>query len=190
MTKIETKASANNPPPVKGLLGQLYGEPYRRTADLSEGIKFGQLFFEFGIDVVNKSADDCWFQLARALANKYVPAFKSKARGAPRKWTTLTMGALVVEIEREIKANKLNKTVGAAAKKLLKRDAWSNFMGDKSNPEETLRKKYQDYKNKSYAKLYRDAFSWHMVNGDIQSWDEWVEDVLKQPMIGDTKIGL
>lgn len=89
-----------------------------------------------------------FYDLALALAWELYP--KPKKRGRGSKWNISKHLELVEDIERLIKPDDTVHGVKWASKELAKREKWKSFLevevGDKTSPEETLRRTYYEAK--------------------------------------------
>jgi hypothetical protein len=129
-----------------------------------------------------------FYELSLALARDFVNGFKErKPRGRKMKWTILSRGALVVEIERLAKPDDPAHGVSWAATQLTKREPWKSFLEIKESdeprpaPAEALRKQYHAFKGDRWANLMWDCFKMHEHEGTIAVWEEQVADYVKNP---------
>lgn len=117
-----------------------------------------------------------FYELALALARKHYAGFQ---QAEPlTKWTDLTRGYLVVEIER-LTASTGN--VKSAADALAKRPEWKSFLNRTRDGGEGLRVQYQRFKNHFWAAVSRDAFRLHVIQNNISEWESNLKDVLRNP---------
>lgn len=124
----------------------------------------------------------CFYQLALALARKHYVGFQE--RNLMGKWTNVTSGFLVVEIERLTKApnRKPGHTAKWAAGQIAKRPEWRAFLGGSGiDPGEALRVRYQSFKGDRWAKIMRKAFKWHEHHETIGEWELELRDTLRHP---------
>lgn len=144
-------------------------------------IKVGKLMAlaeSYGIE----SGANQWYQLAAKLAEEF-PGFQPKpAAKRPSRWTDIIQGVLVVELERLIKNGEAENAT-TAARLLSRREPWMQFLeeaawdGIKSvSPDsgEPLRVKYSKNRNSFWARIYRDAFNYHVLTNTIDEWDDFV----------------
>lgn len=125
-----------------------------------------------------------WFALASRLADEF-PGFQPKpAAKRPKRWSNHLLGVLVVELERLIKNGEAENTT-SAARLLAKRSPWRQFLGEAAwdgiksvSPDagEPLRVKYSKNKNGVWARIYRDAFNYHVATNDMEGWNKFVNE--------------
>ena len=128
------------------------------------------------------------YALALALARKHCIGFQQRV---PRgKWTKLTLGFLVVEIERltDDKRKIPGHTVTWAAGVLAGRPEWKKFLRGNKNPGEALcdpgealRVQYQWFYRNRGATVFRGAFNLHELNNTLEEWDARVREALLDP---------
>ncbi|WP_144290192.1 hypothetical protein [Ideonella sp. A 288] len=128
-----------------------------------------------------------WYLLALALARKYEPAFREQ-RIPQTKWTWLTRGLLVVEVERLIADKRLagnekcpanpGHTATWAAGILAKRPEWKNYLHGGKDPAEALRIQYSRFHKDPRAQAGRDWFRYHLLLKTVAEWDELLHDAL------------
>ena len=129
-----------------------------------------------------------WYRLALALARKHEPAFKERAPQV--KWTPVIRGLLVVAIERLTGDKRLtgkrpdnpSHTATWAAGILATRPEWLGFLHGGGDPE-ALRVQYSKFHGDIWARLCRDAFKLHQLQGTIAEWDADLRDALKRHWI-------
>ena len=117
-----------------------------------------------------------FYELALALARKHYAGFQQAAPLS--KWTDLTRGYLVVEIERLMGEGLDAK---AAASVLALRTEWKAFLSNTRDGGEGLRVQYQRFKEARFAALIRDAFKRHEAENRLGEWDKNLPEVLKNP---------
>jgi hypothetical protein len=126
-----------------------------------------------------------FYELSLALARDLYP--EPKKPGRKSKWTTLNLGALVVEIERIARPEEPDHGVAWGAKQLAKREPWKTFVKAKESgrtwpdPAEALRQAYYSFKDNRWAEVMRDVFKMHDHQGTIAAWEEQVADYVKHP---------
>ena len=125
---------------------------------------------------------DRFYQLSLELARKHCIGFQERIPQS--KWTLVTRGCLVVEIER-LTADRRKQpghTVTWAADILSRRDEWAEFLGGKGErPDEALRVQYQKFKRDPFAKIWRKAFKWHEYSDTLSEWETLLLDALRKP---------
>lgn len=128
-----------------------------------------------------------YFELALQLAREAYP--EPKKAGRKVVWNDLTLGVLVVEIERRLGRREQKKSVTWACKQLSKQERWLNILSERngsadfaSDPAEALRKAYHSFKNKPMANVMRKAYQLHVYEGTETSWDELTLDILRNPL--------
>ena len=128
-----------------------------------------------------------YFELALQLAREAYP--EPKRAGRKGVWNDLTLGVLVVEVERIQVKGEQKKPVTWACKQLAKQERWLNILSQRndstgfaSDPAEALRKAYNSFKDKPKANLMRDAYQQHVNEDTESSWDELAIDILKNPL--------
>ena len=119
------------------------------------------------------------YGLALSLARELYP--ERKRSGAKVKWTDLSKGALVVEIERLVKPDDPMHGATWAAKELSTKEPWKSFLKLSEDPAEVLRREYYDFRDAKRADAMRDAFKMHEHAGRITEWDEQVTDFVRKP---------
>ena len=117
-----------------------------------------------------------FYNLALELARQQYPGFQEvEPKG---KWTDLTLGYLVVEIERLTQKH----SVKSAAAVLANRPEWKAFVGPKSKDcGEALRVQYVGFKTTPQAKTMRSAFQYHVHIGTLAEWHEQMIEALQNP---------
>lgn len=118
-----------------------------------------------------------FINLALELARELYP--EPRKRGAKSKWSDLTKGCLVVEIERLVREDSLHG-IEWACTQLAKRDPWRSFLANGENIAESLRAKYYEFQQNKWAKTFRDAFKYYESQGTIEQWNELVLDAVKK----------
>jgi hypothetical protein len=121
--------------------------------------------------------DGNFYGLALALARELCP--ERKKSGVKVKWTGLSKGALVVEIERLVKPDDPMHGDTWAAKQLSIKEPWKSFLKLSKNPAEVLRRAYYDFGKDKWADLMREAFKMCEHEGRISEWDEQVTDFVR-----------
>lgn len=127
-----------------------------------------------------------WHRLALALARKYEPAFMERALQV--KWTPVTRGMLVVEIERLTGDRRLTSkfpdnpshTATWAAGILSKRPEWKDFLHGGEDPAEALRVQYSKFHRDKWAQVCRDAFKLHQLHKTVAKWEMELRDALER----------
>jgi len=125
---------------------------------------------------------DRYYFLSLALARKHCIGFQE--RTPKGKWTLMTRGYLVVEIER-LTADKRKHpghTVAWAADILSLRTEWVEFTAGKGTDRgEALRVQYQAAKLQLWSKIMRKAFKWHVHNDTLSEWGAGLLEALRNP---------
>lgn len=116
-----------------------------------------------------------FYDLALALARKLYAGFQQAVPSS--KWTGLTRGYLVVEIERLTAEGHDAK---AAARMLAGRPEWKSF-SRAGKGGEGLRVQYQDFKNDRLASVMRAAFKLHEHKGTLVEWHDDLLEALQEP---------
>jgi hypothetical protein len=116
-----------------------------------------------------------FFDLSLALARKHYAGFQQV--GPSSKWTDLTRGYLVVEIERLTAEGHDAK---AAARMLAGRPEWKSF-SRAGRGGEGLRVQYQDFKNDRWASVMRDAFRLYEYQDRLSEWNDNLVSALEKP---------
>ena len=117
-----------------------------------------------------------FYELALALARKHYAGFQQAAPLS--KWTDLTRGYLVVEIERLMGEGHDAK---AAASVLALRPEWKAFLSNTRDGGEGLRAQYQKFKEARFAAVMRDAFKTKEIQNTLDEWHENLLEALKNP---------
>jgi hypothetical protein len=130
-----------------------------------------------------------FYNLALTLARKHIVGFQE--RKPTRKWTPVTLGYLVVEIERKMEGrrNHLGHTASWAADVLAKgdnrdpgKDRWRKFLGGKGEDRgEALRVQYQAFWNDPWARICRKAFKLHLQQETLPEWEKGLDEALTKP---------
>ena len=144
-------------------------------------------------DYFDISYDPGWeLRLALELAieqrtkTKYLEPSK---RGRPIKWTELSKAVLIVEHERIKKLEALNDEEADAY--LIRRSPWLEVtkQNEEHSGAETYRKEegqslrqQRDAVDQRLVAVIRKSFLWHEHEGELQEWDEYVKDVVKNPL--------
>ncbi len=116
-----------------------------------------------------------FYDLSLALARQHYAGFQQEVPTS--KWTDLTRGYLVVEIERLTAEGHDAK---AAAGVLAGRPEWKSFSRTGKGGE-GLRVQYQDFKNDRWAEVMRDAFKWHEEKNSLAKWHDELLAALQEP---------
>lgn len=117
-----------------------------------------------------------FYKLSLALARKQYPGFQ---QAAPlTKWTDVTRGYLVVEIER-LTAD--GQDAKSAAGTLALRPEWKSFLSKTREGGEGLRKQYQAFKDDRWAAVMRKAFKMNVHQNTLTKWHEELLDALQNP---------
>ena len=122
-----------------------------------------------------------FYFLALALARMHYPGFRE--RKPTSKWTDLTGGYLVVEVNRLIRDRRQNPShsVSWATDQLAKRPEWKEFLGGSQDRGEALRVQYARLKEKPWSRLMWRLFkAWQQI-GTAESWQADFLDALKHP---------
>ena len=125
---------------------------------------------------------DMFRHLSLCLARDYAPEFKtSKRTGRKPKWSPSLKGALVIQMERTIKAD--DPTHGAmwAAKQLSKREPWKSLVGEGDDPAEALRRTYYETKDDEIMLFERWYFELCRKNGCLEVWERVCLEAAPQP---------
>lgn len=127
---------------------------------------------ELGIE----SGPHQFYELSLALARKLYAGFQEASPAG--KWTDLTRGFLVVEIERLLDRH----SVSSAAGVLAKRQEWKDFLGGKRrNGGEALRVQYVQFHENRWASVMRKAFRMAEHENELDGWHGKLIDALKNP---------
>lgn len=117
-----------------------------------------------------------FYALSLALARKLYAGFQEANPAG--KWTDLTRGFLVVEIERLLDKH----SVSSAAGVLAKRQAWRDFLGSKvRNGSEALRVQYVQFHENRWAEIMRNAFKMAEYENALDGWQDMLLDALRNP---------
>lgn len=125
-----------------------------------------------------------WYRLALELAREAYP--KPGKRGPKTKWNGFVCGALVVEVDRLVAANKgkPGKGLSWALHTVGKQKRWANFVeqrGGTGRDEHPGIEWYYDHnKDSSYAKIMRNAFAYILESNTVEEWETIVDDLLKR----------
>ena len=117
-----------------------------------------------------------FYDLALALARILHSGFQQAAPLS--KWTDVTRGFLVVEVERLTVAG---LDVTAAAGVLAGRPEWKAFLNKTRDGGEGLRVQYQKFKQARFAAVMRDAFKCSENKNTLDEWHENLLEALKNP---------
>ena len=123
-----------------------------------------------------------FYKLALALARKHYIGFQE--RTPLGKWTDITLGYLVVEIERLTadKRKSPSHTASWAADVLASRPEWAEFLGGNAvDGGEALRVQYQSFRRNRWAAVMRDAYKWQVHQNKLAEWPADVIDALRNP---------
>ena len=143
-----------------------------RTWDREDHDKLLLLCAEMGID----DGPSRFYDLALALARKQYAGFQ---QAAPLiKWTDVTRGFLVVEIERLVGEGHDAK---AAAGVVALRPEWKAFLSNTRDGGEGLRVQYQKFKDDRFAAVMRDAFKYCEIENTLDEWHLYLLEALKKP---------
>ncbi len=116
-----------------------------------------------------------FYDLSLALARKHYAGFQQVEPSS--KWTDLTRGYLVVEIERLTAEGHDAK---AAARMLAGRPEWKSF-SRAGRGGEGLRVQYQDFKNSRWAAVLRAAFRLYEYQDRLSEWHDDLLEALHEP---------
>lgn len=127
--------------------------------------------------------------LVLAIARDFIRGFQEpKPRGRKSKWNNLTLGALYVEIQRVIIAQRLTKNpIVMAARVLAGQEHWIAFLDTvegtniSSDPTEALRRAYFIAKKNFWSDVCWNAYCYHQWQDTIAEWDDMVKDYLAHP---------
>ncbi len=132
-----------------------------------------------------KAGPDMFYQLALELARELHP--EAKKRGRKSKWTELSKGVLVVEVERLVIPNDPSHGIEWACTQLAKREPWVSFIeateGELSSPApaKALRQIYFEFRTHRWSAAFRDAFKYHQHEGRLAEWENLVIDAVNNP---------
>ena len=143
-----------------------------RSWDREDHDKLLLLCADMGVD----DSPSRFYDLALALARRQYAGFQQTAPLS--KWTELTRGFLVVEIER-LTAGGLD--VKAAAGVIARRPEWKTFLSKTRDGGEGLRVQYQKFKEARFAAVMRDAFKTKEIQNTLDEWHENLLEALKNP---------
>jgi hypothetical protein len=129
----------------------------------------------YGIELGPNALPD----LAVALAEDFVPAFKDKAKPGPSaKWTRLSAGMLVAEMDELIDPKAKSRGPKWAAKELAKRHPWRHFLRRNSagatsdfDPGEALRQQYERFKGTPQARQWKEVRARIKENDELWVWE-------------------
>ena len=142
---------------------------------------------EFGIE----DSPDRFYRLALALARKHCVGFRESC--PTNKWTDLTGGYLVVEVNRLTADRRRSPghTVSWATDQIAKRAEWAAFLGGRGEDRgEALRVQYQAFQAKPWSNLMWGLFKdWENVRQlglevatrDSFDWHTRLLDALRRP---------
>lgn len=117
-----------------------------------------------------------FYELSLGLARKHYAGFQ---QAEPlTKWTDLTRGYLVVEIERLTEST---GNVKSAADVLAERPEWKAFLNRTRDGGEGLRVQYQAFKDDRGAALMRKAFEVSVQKNTVAEWQEELLEALQKP---------
>lgn len=128
-----------------------------------------------------------FYDLSLALARKHHPAFQEAAPLG--KWTDIAGLHLVVEVERLTADSKTGHRELWACYQLIKRAEWRDFLhmgDDPKDPKtkdsgEALRRQYQRFKKHPFARAWRDAYEFHVIQDNVPEWERKLIDALRNP---------
>ena len=143
-----------------------------RSWDKEDHDKLLLLCAEMGID----DGPRRFYDLALALARRQYAGFQQAAPLS--KWTDVTRGYLVVEVER-LTAGGLD--VKAAAGVLAGRPEWKAFLNKTRDGGEGLRVQYQNFKEARFAAVIREAFKYYEIQNTLDEWHKNLLGALKNP---------
>lgn len=143
-----------------------------RSWDKEDHDKLLLLCAEMGID----DGPSRFYDLALALARRQYAGFQQDP--PLKKWTDITRGYLVVEVER-LTAGGLDVT--AAAGVLAERPEWKAFLSKTRDGGEGLRVQYQNFKESRFAAVMRDAFKYDEIENTLDEWHENLLEALENP---------
>jgi hypothetical protein len=125
-----------------------------------------------------QDSPDMFYELALTLARELYP--EPRKRGRKTKWTAVTKGALVVEVDRIKWPNDSLHGVEWACGQLAKTEPWLSFLETKegnsivSDSAEALRKVYYEFRDDHWAKLVQESFIRHEREGRLDEWENLV----------------
>lgn len=129
-----------------------------------------------------------YFELALQLAREAYP--ESKKPGRNKVWNDLTLGALVVELERYISSRKTKPSISSACDILAKKQPWASFLSERNelagtspDPGQVLRQAYNSFSDNPKANVMRDVYRLHLLEGTSDKWDQFVEELLRNPVL-------
>lgn len=120
-------------------------------------------------------------RLALAMAREFLP--KLKKGGNTKKWTPLSGGCLVAEINRLRDENVL--TIKVATELLAQSTVWHEFLYSKDetvthgpDQADALMAQYKKYKKSGFVYIFTGAYNNIKKSGDTDKWDELIVEVL------------
>jgi len=129
-----------------------------------------------------------YFELALQLAREAYP--EAKKPGRTKVWNDLTLGALVVEIERYIALRKTKPSISSACDTLAKKEPWASFLSERNelegtspDPGEVLRQAYNSFRDNPKANVTRDVYRLHLHEDTTDKWDQYVGELLRNPVL-------
>lgn len=129
-----------------------------------------------------------YLELALQLAREAYP--ETKKPGRTKVWNDLTLGALVVELDRYIASHKTKPTFGSACNTLANQQPWKSFLSERNelagtdpDPGQVLRQAYNSFRDNPKANVMRDVYRLHLLEGTTDKWDQFVEKLLRNPVL-------
>jgi hypothetical protein len=125
-----------------------------------------------------------WYLLALELAREAYP--KPRKRGPKTKWNGFVCGALVVEVDRLVAANKgkHGKGLSWALKTISKQKRWANFVerrdGIGRSDAAGIEWYYDQNKKSKNARMVRYAFLYCRETNTLDEWERLVDELLEQ----------
>ena len=117
-----------------------------------------------------------FYDLSLTLARKLYAGFQQAEPLS--KWTDVTRGYLVVEIERLVSET---GSVKVAADRLALRPEWKSFLNQTRHGGEGLRVQYQKFKGDRWSSIMRKAFAYHVQQNTLAEWQEDLLEALQKP---------
>lgn len=134
-----------------------------------------------------------YLELALQLVREAYP--ETQKSGRTKVWNDLTLGALVVELDRYIESRKTKPSIKSACVILAKKQPWATFLRTRilnegkelartsPDPGEVLRKKYYSFCEDPKANVMRNVYQLHLLEGTTDEWDRFVGDLLINPVL-------
>lgn len=159
----------------------------RKNASLAWAMEDREKLLLLCAEIGIADGPNCFYELSLALAKKHYPAFQEATPLG--KWTSLTAGYLVVEVERLTADSKPGHSELWACYQLIKRTEWRDFLGlgddpkksERQDPGEALRRQYQKSKKDRWSEVMRDAFKFHESQETVPLWEVDMKEALRRP---------